>query len=206
MSLWCDNSGVLAASQPDSVGWRNGIRIPEEVANVSLIATFHTLPSSQKSALIDAAKPQTKTIRKKVLFFTTTQEVTEYKFHDFLRSVAVEQESYEYGGNAFCELDFILEDRVKGLFDSGLAPVSKELSDIRESYIAAYDQDSAREVLEMLGRLALDADMVKEHLAKDQRPGDDLQLMVDAVLSAYEISKRWFATVRRDELGILEVG
>ena len=156
------------------------------------IASFHTILKKQRHFLIDSTRPQTRTIRKKVLgLFPTTRQVTGNTLDDFLESKAVEQQKYDPDDNGFLVLDAMLANQGKGLLDLGLAPVSAEMSDTVGCTMALYDHDASERILELLRHANINPQTVKSHLANEELQAEEVGPKMEAVIGAYEISTLW---------------
>ena len=170
-----------------------------------MIALFYTIPSEKIQALLEAANPQRRTVQKKFLFFKRDVEETFDGFWDFLKKHANEQEEYGYSGIGFCDLDLVLAERDRMLFDFGLLEPSQQLSAARNTDMAVFDQQTATAELAMLDSIALTEPEVKQYFRQDGRP-DEEGVGTEAVLAAYAQAKKWLSSVHSSEVGILIVG
>ncbi|GEM_PF-6778217 len=172
---------------------------------MSVLATFYTLPTSQSTALLAAATPETKLIEKKGFLFKRKLEEQIDHFWDFLNRHATEQQSYAFSGTGFCDLDLVLEEKGCMLFDFGNTELASKLSVIRASSIAVFDAPAAQTVLSKLSDLGLKEAEVRNYY-QENHPSEYEDPGTEAVLAAYDLCLTWLSKVGDEDIGILMIG
>jgi hypothetical protein len=126
-------------------------------------------------------------------------------FPDFLCEHAVEQQEYPYSGYGFCDLDsFLKETRGWTLFELGSCDLATKISEARATSIAVFDSNAAKVALATLNSTPLEEFEVRNYF-QENHPPEDEDPGTEAVLVAFEISKKWLAAVGGDEIGLLIV-
>ncbi|NQU22458.1 MAG: hypothetical protein HQ567_14370 [Candidatus Nealsonbacteria bacterium] len=172
---------------------------------MSQIATFHTLPEEQSDALLAAATPEIKIIEKRTFLFKKKVEERVDRFWDFLDEHATEQERCQYSGAGFCDLDLALEEKGCMLLDFGSCDLANKISEARAASTAVFDHHAATAALAKLNEVGLSEGEVRKYY-QENNPPEDEDLGTEAVLAAFDISRKWLASVCEREIGLLIVG
>ncbi|HJV33992.1 hypothetical protein [Geomonas sp.] len=172
---------------------------------MSLIARFYTLHQKYVDALLAAARPEIRGIDTAVFMFKKPMEKVIDHFPNFLSEYAVEQQEYAYSGYGFCDLDALLEEK-RGwtLFELGNCELATKISEARATLIAVFDANAAKVALAKLDAIPLDGSEVRKYF-QENHPPEDEGPGTEAVLAAFEISKKWLAAVDEKEVGLLLV-
>ncbi len=166
----------------------------EAKKEMSQIASFYTVSVAKTRALLEAAAPQKRKGKK-----------TFDGFWQFLREHAREQNEYNYSADGFLDLELILAEKESMIFSFGETELSQQLSDIRKTSIAVFDEPDAQKALEMLGQAAITKVKVRQYY-QENRPPEYKEPGTKAVLAAFEQAKEWLSSVQNDEIGILILG
>lgn len=173
---------------------------------MSLLARFYTLHERHSDALLAAARPEIRGIDTAIFMFKKPMEKQIDHFPIFLEEYAVEQEEYAYPGYAFCDLDSLLEQKTGWtLFKLGNCELASKISEARATSIAVFDSDAAKAALANFDEIALDESEVRKYF-QENNPPEDEDPGTEAVLAAFQISKKWLAAVGDNEIGLLIVG
>jgi hypothetical protein len=191
---------------------------------VSQLATFFLLPANRFEDLVVAATPRVSTVEQRhfIFFKRTVSQVTD-GFGSFLRSVAREGEDCPYPGDVFLDLDFVLQPHNLVLFDIATRDLSDRLSkaadlpdatrtnlkfglrsQIRHK-IPVFDHATALLARAKLVACCLDESEVRAYSRETYGPADE-DTATATILSAIDLTKRWLASTRRDQIGVLNVG
>lgn len=172
---------------------------------MSQLATFFTLSKIQIDALLVAATPESKVIEKKGFLFKKKVEEQVDHFWDFLKEHAKEQDEYQYSGTGFCDLELVLEENGCELSNFGCCDLADKLFKARSTSIEVFDYEAARKALDSMSNINLSEAKVRKYY-QENNPPEDEGPGTEAVLAAFDIYKKWLASVADDEIGLLLVG
>jgi len=189
---------------------------------MSQIASFYTLPIARFDDLVAAATPRLVTVETRRFLFKRTVEQVVDEFWEFVRDVARESEKCPYPGSVFLDLDLILQSHDLALFDLGERGLTDRLSRARDappepakrhawpesapsSQIPVFDHATASAALARLEACELTRDEVRDYV-RDEYPAEDRKAATATILGAFDLAKRWLASVKSDEVGFLNVG
>jgi hypothetical protein len=153
---------------------------------VSLLVSFHTFPSHQLKALLEAATHPGAGLL------------------PFLDAHGARHAEFEYSGHAFCDLELLLDDEGVSMFGSSLTAEAEQLCTLLATSVELYDFASAREVLGALEPMELSAEKVAAFLQSER--GDVEPEGVEALQAAFQQHKEWLHRVKPDSLGVLIIG
>jgi hypothetical protein len=191
---------------------------------VSQLATFFLLPANRFEDLVAAATPRVSPVEQRhFLFFKRTVPQVMDGLGTFLRGVARQAEDCPYPGDVFLDLDFVLEPHNLVLFDIATRDLSDRLSkatnladasrtnlkfglrgQIRYK-IPVFDHQTALSARAKLDACSLDDPALRTYSLETYGPADAATATA-TILSAIDLTKRWLASTRRDQIGILNVG
>jgi hypothetical protein len=190
---------------------------------VSQSATFFLLPAKRFDDLVAVAAPQVVTTEvRHFLFLKRVSERISDEFLPFLREAGRRGERCDFPGSFFLYFDFALEAHGFTLFQLARADLSEALSQkrvrpqtgsskvpdwikgpLRDS-VPVFDPSTATQALARLSSISsIETDF--RRVAAENFPPDDQEAALSTLQGVFDLTKRWLASVRKEELGLLSV-
>lgn len=190
---------------------------------VSQSATFFLLPANRFDDLVAVAAPQVVTTAvRHLLFLKRVSESISDDFMPFLRGAGRRGERCDFPGSFFLYFDFALEAHGFTLFQLARPDLSEAVSQkrvrpqigsakvpdwikgpLRDS-VPVFDHLTAAQALARLNSISsIETDL--RGVAAENFPPDDQEAAFSTLQGVFELTKRWLASVRKEELGLLTV-
>lgn len=168
-----------------------------QVAHLSLIASFWTLPIAKRSAIVEGFRPIT---TRRWLF----SRKTVYPWLDWMSVNAREEAAFDHGGAAMVDFEILATGLAGSLLELGL-PESEYLSECSGASVALLDYAAAQCALARLESFRLTKADVDRFYDQDRRP-QETRCDPQSVIAAHRQLTSWCQAVVPDQLGLWMVG